>query len=395
MTPSVNNHRSGDASFIHNVHIPLGVIFGKRPRDLRKTTTGSSENDNGIFSEQLWDLQGTALGGFPEQIVAAIDEAKASAWISTKKMIPELGQFVSDEDSFTHDPIANVVEQEDDDEDDADAENEEDEGDLTQQTVTANDDSDESDESDGEDEEDDDFQSDYEAEVPEEILHITESNETNSLETPVVGDDAEGGKSMADPHLVKGRDGRQYPVTQLVLKFYGNKHSNRQHSRLQRFFENEPYQIMTNNPRGFGAAASLLDACSLSRNDFVVFASECGKKRRKDSIFAGKIMWFVNYYDVKGKRRGEGKACANTMEDDVLLKCYRIRRDGEIQPSKIRFRLVPIKKLCDQKYKLQVKDGKICAFNRNQFSELKELLKSLSAERDLQRVVEGKNAIAR
>ena len=302
-------------------------------------------------------------------------------------MIPELGQFVSDEDSFTHDPIANVVEQEDDDdEDDANAENDEDEGDLTQQTVTANDDSDESDESDGEDEEDDDFQSDYEAEVPEEILHITESNETNSLETPVVGDDAEGGKSMANPHLVKGRDGRQYPVTQLVLKFYGNKHSNRQHSRLQRFFENEPYQIMTNNPRGFGAAASLLDACSLSRNDFVVFASECGKKRRKDSIFAGKIMWFVNYYDVKGKRRGEGKACANTMEDDVLLKCYRIRRDGEIQPSKIRFRLVPIKKLCDQKYKLQVKDGKICAFNRNQFSELKkELLKSLSAERDLQR----------
>ena len=193
-------------------------------------------------------------------------------------------------------------EDDDDDEDDANAENDEDEGDLTQQTVTANDDSDESDESDGEDEEDDDFQSDYEAEVPEEILHITESNETNSLETPVVGDDAEGGKSMADPHLVKGRDGRQYPVTQLVLKFYGNKHSNRQHSRLQRFFENEPYQIMTNNPRGFGAAASLLDACSLSRNDFVVFASECGKKRRKDSIFAGKIMWFVNYYDVKGKR---------------------------------------------------------------------------------------------
>ena len=192
------------------------------------------------------------------------------------------------------------MEQEDDDEDDADAENEEDEGDLTQQTVTANDDCDESDESDGEDEEDDDFQSDYEAEVPEEILHITESNET-----PVVGDDAEGGKSMADPHLVKGRDGRQYPVTQLVLKFYGNKHSNRQHSRLQRFFENEPYQIMTNNPRGFGAAASLLDACSLSRNDFVVFASECGKKRRRIQSLLGKSCGLLT--TMMSKEKDEAK----------------------------------------------------------------------------------------
>ena len=40
----------------------------------------------------------------------------------------------------------------------------------------------------------------------------------------------------------------------------------------------------------------------------------------------------------------------------MWLKCYRVQRDGVIQPAKVRYRLVPIQKLIDPRYKVQVKD---------------------------------------
>ena len=44
----------------------------------------------------------------------------------------------------------------------------------------------------------------------------------------------------------------------------------------------------------------------------------------KDSLMAGEVMWFINYYHVKGKTRGEAKTSANKMEDNVLLKCFHV-----------------------------------------------------------------------
>ena len=105
----------------------------------------------------------------------------------------------------------------------------------------------------------------------------------------------------------------------------------------------------------------------------------------KDSLMAGEVMWFINYYHVKGKTRGEAKTSANKMEDDVLLRCFHVQKDGGICAAKIRFRVVPLQKLCDPRYKVQIKDDKICGFSRNRFLVLKKaLLTSLLAERNLQ-----------
>ena len=83
----------------------------------------------------------------------------------------------------------------------------------------------------------------------------------------------------------------------------------------------------------------------------------------------------------KGKGEVKQRPLPTTMEDNVLVKCFRVRNHGEIQAAKLHFKLVPLQKLCDSQYKLQVKDNNICAFSKRRFHALrKALLKDLSTE---------------
>ena len=46
-------------------------------------------------------------------------------------------------------------------------------------------------------------------------------------------------------------------------------------------------------------------------------------KREKTRSWPERL-WFINYYHVKGKTRGEAKTSANKMEDDVFM-CKRMK----------------------------------------------------------------------
>ena len=85
----------------------------------------------------------------------------------------------------------------------------------------------------------DDFQSESESDVE---LQYEMSQADSVADTPTsVADTSRNDEYEFDPHLVRGKDGIYFPISELVLKFYGNRHSTRQHSRMKRFFENEPY----------------------------------------------------------------------------------------------------------------------------------------------------------
>ena len=315
------------------------------------------------------------IENLPKKIVAAIDEAKSSAKSSMKKFIPDLDHFLTepDQSSFSQITINSDMgmEEEEEEEEEAQEDVELEAQEFTQETIN---DEDEDDFRSELDSSTDDFQSDSEEEV-QTPAGPTASNETASSINVDLGD------KDPPPHFVKGKDGRMYPISELVFKYYGYKHSIRQHSRQNRFFSNEPYHSLTNDPRGFGAEAAVLENCSLARNDFVLLACEGTKKRSKGLVVVAKIMWFVNYYHSKGKKQGEAKAIANTMEDNVLVKCFCVRKNGEIQAAKIHFKLVPLKKICDSRYKVQVEGNKICGFSKTRFQTLrKALLEDLSTD---------------
>ena len=92
-------------------------------------------------------------------------------------------------------------------------------------------------------------------------------------------------------------------------------------------------------------------------------------------------MWFVDYFYTKQKRRSEAKPVACSLDNDVWVRCLKIASDGILQPSKVQFRKLPLKKLNHSKRIVSVSDGRLSAFNERQFAKLKrEILSDLEAE---------------
>ena len=179
------------------------------------------------------------IENLPKKIVAAIDEAKSSAKSSMKKFIPDLDHFLTepDQSSFSQITINSDMgmEEEEELEEEAQEDVELEAQEFTQETIN---DEDEDDFRSELDSSTDDFQSDSEEEV-QTPAGPTASNETASSINVDLGD------KDPPPHFVKGKDGRMYPISELVFKYYGYKHSIRQHSRQNRFFSNEPYHSLT------------------------------------------------------------------------------------------------------------------------------------------------------
>ena len=341
-----------------------------------------------------------------EKIVRAISHAKSTALVKLKKLIPNLDAFTLDSENAVlveadADVEANAnldSSDEDEDTDDSDVDSEEEESDADDagpDAANLNEDSEHGNvvvtEEDvlslGCDERQASTSHNsntVENEIPNterNECRNTEGNECRNTEENEPGN-VEGNESLItrSRKMVRGSDGRQYPISQIARNFFGFRHSARAHSRENRFHQNRLYLSHTNNPRGFGIATQL-EGNVVKKHEFVLFACHRRKKKGKDAVFIGKVMWFDNHYWTKAKRRSQAKAVASSLDDDVWVKCFKILNEGHLKPCKVSFRKLPLKKVNHPDRIVPVDNQRITGFDKKQFQNIKvDLLRDLASE---------------
>ena len=183
---------------------------------------------------------------------------------------------------------------------------------------------------------------------------------------------------------VKAQNGRWFRISQVVRNYYGNMHEVRQHSRAQRFYQNE--LLPEQDPRGFGVETSLIENV-VKRGSFVYFAFQVRQRRaKKNVVMVGQVMWFLHPYCVKTKQYYSAMAIATAVNDSVWLKCFQILKRGSLKESRVLFRKVPLSTVNHAEHVVGVSGGKIVEFDKERFLALRgSLLNSLVDAQNLQK----------
>ena len=167
-----------------------------------------------------------------------------------------------------------------------------------------------------------------------------------------------------------GNDGKQYPVKDIIRRFYGEIRTRRIQDRTRR-----PYQInfsFSNDPKEFNESAlEVEEEIHVKRNTYVYFPLRYAKE---ENLYVGKVLCFVVYYIARGIRQQEYRFSPSSADDDVWCEVYAVRPDGSLIPAQARYQRLSMKLINATPNIAHVVRQKISNFDRKAFLDLKKQL---------------------